>query len=127
MVFVVPELFDDGMMMALVAPVGTVTVFAPTERLRTDSALMAVVMLLRLAVYLAIGVIIVMAIISWVNPHSPMYGLINTLARPLLKPVQRVVPPIGMVDLSPLIVLVMLQLLLILPIAWLEQAVVAFR
>ena len=89
--------------------------------------LIAVVMLLRLGVYLAIGVIIVMVIISWVNPHSPMYGLINTLARPMLKPVQRVVPTIGMVDLSPLIALVILQLLLILPIAWLEQTIVAFR
>jgi YggT family protein len=36
---------------------------------------------------------------------------------------QRRVPPIGNVDLSPLIVLVVIQLLLMLPVAWLESAV----
>lgn len=89
--------------------------------------LVAVVMLLRLAVYLAIGAIILMVIISWVNPSSPMFGLANALTRPMLKPIQRIVPPIGMVDLSPLIAMVILQLILMLPIAWAEQMVLMLR
>jgi YggT family protein len=83
--------------------------------------LLALVMLMRLAVYLAIGSIFLMVIISWVNPASPMYSLAATLTRPLLRPIQRVVPPIGMVDLSPLIALLLLQLILMVPLAYLER------
>ena len=83
--------------------------------------LLALVMLLRLAIYLAIGCIFLMVIISWVNPASPMGSLINTLTRPMLRPIQRVVPPIGAVDLSPLIALLLLQLILMVPLAYLER------
>ena len=83
--------------------------------------LLALVMLMRLAVYLAIGSLFLLVIISWVNPASPMYSLINTLTRPLLRPIQRIVPPIGMVDLSPLIALLLLQLILMVPLAYLER------
>ncbi len=83
--------------------------------------LLAFVMLLRLAVYLAMGCIFLLVIISWVNPASPMYSLVNTLTRPLLKPLQRVIPPIGMVDLSPLVALLLLQLILMVPLSYLER------
>ena len=85
--------------------------------------LLALVMLIRLAIYLAIGCIIVMVIISWVNPASPMYSLVNTLTCPLLRPIQRMVPPIGAVDLSPLIALLLLQLTLMVPLVYLERMV----
>ena len=75
--------------------------------------LMALVLLVRLAVYLAIGAILIMVIISWVNPSSPMAHVINALTRPMLRPLQRVIPPVGMVDLSPLVALVILQLILL--------------
>ena len=83
--------------------------------------LLSLLMLVRLAVYLAIGSIFLLVIISWVNPASPMFSLINTLTRPLLRPIQRVVPPIGTVDLSPLIALLLLQLILMVPLAYLER------
>jgi YggT family protein len=85
--------------------------------------LMAIVMLLRLAVYLAIGSIFMLVIISWVNPASPMYSLANLLTRPLLRPIQRVVPLIGSIDLSPLIALLLLQLILIVPLVYLERMI----
>ena len=81
---------------------------------------MALLMLLRLAIYLALGAIFMQVILSWVNPASPMAPVINALTRPLLQPIQRVVPPIGMIDLAPLIALLLLQLLLI-PLAYLER------
>ena len=83
--------------------------------------LLAIVLLVRLWIYLAIGSIFLLVIISWVNPASPMYSLMNTLTRPLLRPIQRVVPPIGAVDLSPLIALLLLQLILMVPLAYLER------
>jgi YggT family protein len=89
--------------------------------------LAALLMMLRLAIYLAIGAIIVQVILSWVNPASPLAPVVSALTQPLLRPIQRIVPPIGMVDLSPLIALLLLQLLLMVPLAYLERALgVAF-
>jgi YggT family protein len=84
-------------------------------------ALLAVVRLIRLGLYIAIAVLIVQAVLSWVNPYSPVATLSNVLTRPFLRPVQRIMPRIGNVDLSPLVVIVICQLLLMLPVAWLEM------
>jgi len=56
--------------------------------------------------------IIIQAILSWVNPghHNPMTSLLYTLNQPLLRPAQRLIPPIGGLDLSPIAVLIGLQL-----------------
>jgi YggT family protein len=89
--------------------------------------LAALLMLVRLAIYLAIGAILVQVILSWINPASPVAPVVSALTQPLLRPIQRVVPPIGMVDLSPLIALLLLQLMLMVPLAYLERALgVAF-
>ena len=82
-------------------------------------ALLAVVMLVRLVLYIVMVVIILQAVLSWVNPYSPLAPLLNALTRPLLKPFQRTVPPVGNVDLSPLFVIIICQLVLMLPVAWL--------
>lgn len=85
--------------------------------------LMALALLMRLAVYLAIGAIFLQVILSWVNPASPIAPVVSALTRPLLRPIQRIVPPIGMVDLSPLVALLLLQLVLMVPLAYLERLV----
>ena len=48
--------------------------------------------------------IIIQVILSWVNPgaYNPVIGLVNRIAQPVLRPVQKLVPPIGGIDLSPL-------------------------
>jgi YggT family protein len=84
-------------------------------------ALLAVVRLIRLGLYVVMAVLIVQAVLSWVNPYSPVAGLANVLTRPFLRPFQRIVPTVGNVDLSPLVVIVICQLLLMLPVAWLEM------
>ena len=64
--------------------------------------------------------IIVQVIISWVNPgtYNPVSGLLYSLNSPLLSPIQRLLPPIAGIDLSPLFALIGLQVLkmLILPL-----------
>jgi YggT family protein len=72
----------------------------------------SLVAVLRLAVHLAMAVVLVTALLSWVNPYAPLAPFFNALARPLLAPIQRVVPPIGGIDLSPLVLLLGLQVLL---------------
>lgn len=74
----------------------------------------ALLELVRLSLYLLIGVVIVQVIISWVNPDAPMAGIFDALTRPFYGVFRRFVPPIGGIDLSPLFVLLLAQVLLIL-------------
>jgi YggT family protein len=55
--------------------------------------------------------VLVLAVLSWINPGSPMYSLVARLGQPFLRPFQRLVPLIGGVDLSPIALLLVLQLL----------------
>lgn len=66
-----------------------------------------------LFVYLLMGVVIIATVLSWINPHSPFMALFDALARPLLAPARRFVPLMGGIDLSPLVVLLLLQVALI--------------
>ena len=68
---------------------------------------------LRVGVYLLIGALFLQAILSWVNPYSPLGGPLMQLTRPVLRPIQRVVPPIANVDLSPFVAIVLAQLVLL--------------
>ena len=70
--------------------------------------------LLRLAVYIVIGALILQAVMSWINPYSPLAGPVNQFTRPLLAPFRRLIPPISGIDLSPLAVILLLQVLLML-------------
>ena len=69
----------------------------------------ALKMLLRVALQVAFIAVLAFAIISWVQPGSPMYGLLGRLTEPLLAPLRRVIPQIGGVDLSALVLLLLLQ------------------
>ena len=74
------------------------------------------------ALWLMVFVIIAQAVLSWVAPDGPLAGLLNAMTFPFLRPLRRVIPPIGgTLDLTPLILIVILQLILILPVRWLEQ------
>jgi YggT family protein len=67
-------------------------------------------MLVRVALQLAFVVVLVYAIISWLQPGSPMYGMLGRLAEPLLAPLRRFIPAVGGVDLSALVLLLLLQI-----------------
>jgi YggT family protein len=58
------------------------------------------------------GLLIIEAVFSWVNPHAPLAPFIRALNDPLLRPLRRVVPLIGNVDLSPLVALILLRIAL---------------
>lgn len=87
------------------------------------AGLLAAVMILKIGLYVVMVAVIVQVVLSWVSPYSPLMPLANSLTRPFLRVFQRRVPPIGNVDLSPLFAVVVIQLLLMLPVAYLEAAV----
>ena len=82
-------------------------------------AVLALLDLVRFTLYILVFALIVQAVLSWVNPHSPVAPLFDAMTRPFLRPIRRFVPPLGNVDLSPLVLIVVLQVLLI-PLAHLR-------
>jgi YggT family protein len=87
-------------------------------------ALLSLVELLKAMLWLLIIVVIAQAILSWTAPDGPFAGVLNALTFRFLAPIRRTIPPLGgTLDLSPLILIVVLQLLLMLPVRWLELAV----
>ncbi|MGM8060288.1 YggT family protein [Vogesella indigofera] len=82
--------------------------------------LLALLDVFRLSLYLLMGAVFVLAILSWVNPYNGLRPVLEALTRPYLRPFQRAV--IGGVDLSPLVLLLVIQVILMLPVRMLEMS-----
>jgi YggT family protein len=77
-------------------------------------ALAAAIGLVRYSLYILIFVLIIQAVLSWVNPEAPIAPVFNAVTRPFLRPLRRFIPPVGRVDLTPLVLLMIVWILLIL-------------
>ena len=83
-----------------------------------DPAPLAVVLraaldLLRYSLYILVFAVLVQVIFSWINPYAPMAPVFNAITAPFLRPLRRFIPPLGNVDLTPLVLLVVIQIVLI--------------
>jgi YggT family protein len=56
------------------------------------------------------GLLIIEVIFSWINPHAPLAPFVRALNEPLLRPLRRVIPPVGGLDLSVLAAFILLQI-----------------
>ena len=65
----------------------------------------ALATLLGLVLELALWLIIIRALISWVSPdpYNPIVRFLMTATEPILRPIQRALPPMGGLDLSPIV------------------------
>ena len=69
--------------------------------------------LIDLTINVFIFAIIVLVIISWVAPHlhgqsNPLTPVLRSITEPLIRPARKLIPPIGMFDLSTFVVLIAL-------------------
>ena len=64
----------------------------------------------RMTISALTGLVIVYAVLSWVQTQSHLSDLLERLVAPALTPIRRVIPLVGGVDLSPLALLVLLQI-----------------
>ncbi len=74
--------------------------------------------LLQLTLWVFIIAIFIRVILSWVSPYAarqhPAVGLLNNLTDPLMRPARQMIPPMGGLDLSPIVVFILLYLTIIL-------------
>jgi YggT family protein len=66
--------------------------------------------LARMTISALTGLVIVYAVLSWVQTQSQLSDLLERLVAPALRPIRKIVPLVGGVDLSPLALLVLLQI-----------------
>jgi YggT family protein len=81
----------------------------------------AIPQLLVLLINIMLFAVLIRVILSWINPdpYHPAARVLDALTGPVLRPAQRLLPPIGGLDLSPILVmiaLVVLEMLLIPPL-----------
>jgi YggT family protein len=75
--------------------------------------LVAAVDLVRYSLYILVAAVIIQVVFSWLNPYTPVAPVLDALTRPFLRPLRRFVPPIGQFDLTPLVLVVLVQVVLI--------------
>jgi YggT family protein len=74
--------------------------------------IVALLTLVKWALNLTLWLTLVMALLSWVNPRSPAMAILLQLTAPFLNPLRRVLPTLGGIDLSPLALFVIVEVLL---------------
>jgi YggT family protein len=77
---------------------------------------LALVELLKLTINVFMFSVIILAILSWVSPggYNPVANLLVQITAPLMRPARRMLPPMGGLDLSPMVVIIVLYLLILL-------------
>lgn len=127
----VPSLrgYDSATMLLawLVSMVSSVIIlaFSPLYTLAAPETWLALTLLAVLNVFkqsliLLMGAVIVQAVLSWVNPYNPLSPILDVLTRPFLKPFRRAM--VGGVDLSPMILFLIIQFVLMPLVQYLENS-----
>lgn len=70
----------------------------------------ALKMLIRVVLQGLFFMVLAFAVLSWLQPSSPAYHQLGRLVEPLITPLRRVLPSLGGVDLSALVLMLMLQI-----------------
>ena len=62
---------------------------------------------------LLIVAIFIRVLLSWfrIDPDNSLIKIINQLTDPILLPFQKIIPPLGMIDFSPIVALIALEIL----------------
>ena len=91
-------------------------------------AAVAFIQLVKLAFNVFIFAIIIQALLSWINPdpYNPVYSILSYLTEPVMRPCRRLLPPIGGLDLSPIVAIIGLGFLMRLTLGLLEKLVTMF-
>lgn len=101
----------------LLLTLGTLWLSGHALRTTTSSAWLTILSIALIGVaILSISIflyaVLIQAVLSWVNPHTPIAPVLNNLTHPILRFLRKFIPLVGNIDLSPLIFIIAGQLLL---------------
>ncbi len=85
----------------------------------------ALISVINISVSIFLYAVLIQAILSWVNPHTPIAPLLNSLTYPILRFMRKFIPPAGNFDLSPLAFILAAQLLLTTILIPLESSILS--
>ena len=71
--------------------------------------LLALFNILQWVIYGWTALLILEVIFSWVNPHAPLAPFVQALNAPLLRPIRQLIPLLGGLDISPMVLFLLLQ------------------
>ena len=80
---------------------------------------------LRTALDVFFYAILLQVILSWVNPFSPVAGVLDALTKPILDPIRKIIPTASGIDFSPLVALILIQMVSISVFKTLEAQLLA--
>ncbi len=118
--------FASLLLMLVLKTLELLLIFVVLGRDATVAGLLvlAIARLLELLIYVFMFSIIALVILSWVQPQSynPVFGLLHSISSPIMRPARRLLPPMGGLDLSPIIAFLVLGVALRLVVAPIEHA-----
>jgi YggT family protein len=85
--------------------------------------LFALIELAKIGLWMIIMLQFMLFVVSIANPYSPYMSLLNTLSRPFSRPIQRFLPPVGNIDLSPMVVVLVCSMLINFFLPWLSAVI----
>ena len=54
-------------------------------------------------------VIVYVFISYFLSPYHPVRAILNRIIEPFIAPIRRIVPPVGMIDFSPIVLIILVQ------------------
>ena len=87
----------------------TLTGSLPSANMLPPALVAAFLTVLKWTFNVILWLTLIQAVLSWVNPLAPVMPVLHTLTKPLLDPIRRVLPNLGGLDLSPLVLLLLAQ------------------
>lgn len=72
--------------------------------------LVALFSILQWIIYGWTALLILEVIFSWINPYAPLAPFVRELNAPLLRPIRQMVPLLGGLDISPMVLFLLLQI-----------------
>jgi YggT family protein len=85
--------------------------------------LFAFIELAKIGLWMIVLLQFMLFVVSIANPYSPYMGLLNILSRPFSRPIQRILPPVGNIDLSPMVVVLICTMLINFFLPWLTAVI----
>ena len=69
-----------------------------------------IISFINILIQVVVLLVFVKIVLSYfMDPYHPVRQTIDSIVEPMLAPIRRIIPPIGMIDFSPLVLIIVIQ------------------